>query len=350
MQRRDVLKGAGVLPVALGLSRTNAARAQAVADPAPGWRHYEITTEVMLGGSGGPATLWLPLVQSAGDYQKAVDLTWQTNASQAHVVHDPVYCAGVLRVDWASQTGQALRMLQTVAVRDRGANGAPASREEQQLYLQPTPDMPLDGIVKATSDRIVAGRTSPEAKVRAIYDWVVDNCFRNPTTPGCGLGRIRTMLETHELGGKCADQSSLMVGLTRAAGIPAREVYGIRIDRSAQFPSLGAAGDITRAQHCRAEVYLDSRGWMAVDPADVRKAVLMEKLPLHDPRIIALRERAFGGWEMNWVGYNSARDFRLPGSTDTAEFLMYPRADTDSGSRDALQPQQFQYAISARRI
>lgn len=85
--------------------------------------------------------------------------------------------------------------------------------------------------------------------------------------------------------------SSLMVGLTRAAGI--------RVGRSAQFPNLGAAGDIWRAQHCRAEVYLEDR-WMPVDPADMRKVVPQDRLPLHDPRVAAFRGRAFGAWEMNY--------------------------------------------------
>ena len=49
-----------------------------------------------------------------------------------------------------------------------------------------------------------------------------------------------------------------------------------------------------------------------VDPADVRKAVLEEKLGLNDPKIVDLRKRLFGFWEMNWVGFNHARDFALP--------------------------------------
>jgi len=40
------------------------------------------------------------------------------------------------------------------------------------------------------------------------------------------------MLESKDLGGKCADLNALYVGLARAAGLPARDVYGIRIAKS----------------------------------------------------------------------------------------------------------------------
>ena len=36
---------------------------------------------------------------------------------------------------------------------------------------------------------------TPLAKARAIYDWIVDNTFRDPEVKGCGLGDIRGMLE-----------------------------------------------------------------------------------------------------------------------------------------------------------
>src|SRR5439155_1166821 len=118
-------------------------------------------------------------------------------------------------------------------------------------------------------------RDTPDQKPRAIYEWVVDHTFRNPKTRGCGLGDIRFMLETGDLSGKCADLNALYVGLARAAGLPARDVYGIRVAKSALgFQSLGPSSEhVTKAQHCRAEVYLDGYGWIPVDPADVRKVV-----------------------------------------------------------------------------
>ena len=60
--------------------------------------------------------------------------------------------------------------------------------------------------------------------------------------------------------------------------LPARDVYGLRVAPSKfGYKSLGAGSEVvTKAQHCRAEVFLDGFGWVPVDPADVRKVVLEE--------------------------------------------------------------------------
>jgi len=162
------------------------------------------------------------------------------------------------------------------------------------------------------------------------------------------------MLETGDLGGKCADLNALYVGLARAAGLPARDVYGIRVAKSALgYRSLGAASEnVTKAQHCRAEVYLGGYGWTPVDPADVRKVVLEEppgNRPLDDEIVKQARTRLFGSWEMNWMAYNFAHDVALPGSQgQPVPFLMYPQAETADGRLDSLDPDNFKYAITAR--
>ncbi len=46
--------------------------------------------------------------------------------------------------------------------------------------------------------------------MRALYDWVVTNTYREPKVRGCGEGDIKTMLETGNLGGKCADLNALL--------------------------------------------------------------------------------------------------------------------------------------------
>src|SRR5262249_24981725 len=147
----------------------------------------------------------------------------------------------------------------------------------------------------------------------------------------CGTGNIKTMLETGNLGGKCADLNGLFVGLTRSLGIPARDVYGIRVaGANVGYPCLGTpTAVITGAPHCRAEFFAEGGASVPVDAADVRKVVLDERLTLGDPRVAAIRDRLFGSWEMNWLALNTGHDVALPGSNGPKlPFLMYPNGET----------------------
>ena len=351
MHRRAFIVASAAAPV-IGPLSSKANSAQAT-EPDPGfvWRRFEITTKITLQNSPGQAQLWLPLVQTAAGCQTALNVEWRGNG-RAELVRDPTYGAQILRSTWdESTTPQHIEVRQAVATCDRAAlPTVPISQAERQFWVAPTESAPIDGIVRTTVERIVAGRTDPRERLRAIYDWVVDTTWRDPNTPGCGIGDIKAMLETGNFGGKCVDINGLMVGLARAAGIPARDVYGIRVADSRLHPSLGKSGDISRAQHCRAEAYLEDGGWFPLDPADVRKVVLEQKLPVDSAEVRELRERLFGNWEMNWVGYNSATDIELPGAGQhrpNFPFLMYPCAFTTAGQPNALDPARFRYEITS---
>ena len=116
----------------------------------------------------------------------------------------------------------------------------------------------------------------------------------------------------------------------------------------------GRTGDVTKAQHCRAEFYDGQHGWIPVDPADVRKVVLEEPptgRTLDDEVVRKARQKLFGAWEMNYLAYNWAHDLSLPGAASgSLPFLMYPQAETASGRKDSLDPTTFKYEIAAREL
>jgi transglutaminase-like putative cysteine protease len=144
--------------------------------------------------------------------------------------------------------------------------------------------------------------------------------------------------------------------LARAAGVPARDVYGIRVAPSKfGYKSLGAdSATITKAQHCRSEVHLAGFGWVAVDPADVRKIALEESsanLSIDEPKVAAARKALFGSWETNWLAYNFAHDVALPGSSGPKiPFLMYPQAEVANARLDCLDADGFKYVITAKEL
>ena len=361
MNRRDMIKAglaAGILTTA---PRLASAQAVTYAPIPKGWRTYVLTTRVE--PTAGATKAWIPLPTfEAPDWQRPGTVTWTGNAKLAERVRDPKYGAEMLRVEWAAdQQAPVIEIVAQVQAQNRSVvpgqgNAAPLSDAERKLNLMPTTLLPTDGIVKETGDGIVRGKQGDLAKARAIYDWVVENTFRNAKTLGCGVGDITTMIRTGNLNGKCADLNALFVGLARSAGLPARDVYGIRVMPSEfGFKALGAGSEVvSKAQHCRAEVWLAGSGWTPVDPADVRKVVLEEpptNLAMTDPKVVAARRALFGSWEGNWLAYNVAHDVKLPGSKeDPIAFLMYPQAENRSGFLDSLDPDKFKYRITAREL
>lgn len=322
------------------------------------WRTFRLTYRVELPQENGAARLWLPL-PAAGQtpYQAAMGSVWSGTAEKASFTASRRYGAPIFYAEWNEGGPRKVQVVSHVRTADRSAMLDKASPRaaipaEVGEFLNPTPHMPTDGIVRDTALAITRGKTAPLEKARAIYDWVVDNTFRDPKVQACGKGDIKFMLESGNLGGKCADINSLFVGLARAAGIPAREAFGLRVAESGLFKSLGRSGDVSGAQHCRAEFYLAGAGWVPVDAADVRKAVLEEKLELADPRITALRERLFGNWEMNWVTFNHARDFALEpeAAAGPLNFFMYPYAEIGGTPRNGQNPLEFVYRIEAEEI
>jgi transglutaminase-like putative cysteine protease len=361
MKRRDFLRSTGIFSASLAFAKPG--RIFASDATVEHWRRFEVTTRVEVLKLSGTTRIWLPApLLSETPFQKTLSATYQPDGGAAKMIEVKPDALGIIAAEFPSGVSPVLTFTSRIATKnyvvDLSTPGKAPKENAANLeyFSRSTKLLPTDGIVKTTATEITSGAQTDVEKARAIYEWIVDNTFRNPKTRGCGVGDIRFMLESRDLGGKCADLNALYVGLARAAGVPARDVYGIRVGKSEMgYKSLGAASEtITKSQHCRAEVYLSDFGWVPVDPADVRKVVLEEppgSRPLDDDMVKRARARLFGSWEMNWMAYNFAHDVALPGSSGAPlGFLMYPQAETAQGRLDSLDPDNFKYEITSREI
>ncbi len=363
LTRRHLLK-TGAACAAIPLPWAAAAQERRFEPQVGAWRTFELTTTVNVAEPKGATQLWLPVPDVEGDYQRPLDNSWTTNASQARLVADPVRGVRMLHAEFAAGTpAPTLVLTSRLQTRNRAVDWKQPGTVEAdpallRAHLAPTELQPVDGIVRKTALEATRGARSDVDKARAVYEWVIANAYREPKTRGCGTGDIKTMLETGNLGGKCADLNAVFVGLCRAVGVPARDVYGLRLAPSAfGYKELGAnSANLKGAQHCRAEVFLKGHGWVAMDPADVLKVARQETAEwikdLSHPVVAPVRAGLFGRWEGNWVAWNTGHDIRLPGSAaaGTLPFLMYPNGENASGRFDELSPDTFKYTIAAREI
>lgn len=361
--RRHFLKSTSAATALSGMPLAASAQERSFT-PTPGsWRTFEFTTRVEVLNPKGVTKVWLPIPSVDTDYQHSLESNWQGNARSMQQMSDEKYGAKMLVAEFAEDEAKPLvELTSRIRTQNRALDWSKkvAAKEDPttlKYWTQATELMPTDGIVRKTAVDVTKGAKSDEEKVQKLFDWVVNNTYREPKVSGCGVGDIKAMLETGNMGGKCGDINALFVGLSRSVGVPARDVYGIRLVPSAfGYKELsGNPANLARAQHCRAEVFLAQRGWTAMDPADVGKVMRLEtadwiKTTKH-PVVSPVNKALFGGWEGNWLAFNTAHDVALPGSKGPKiGFFMYPNAENANGRYDSLEPDQFKYSITAREI
>ena len=291
--------------------------------------------------------LWIPYPTS-NQHQTITHIQLNGNYSSSGVYTDTTFETPILYARW--DAGKKTRKLDfsfdvkrhEVIRRDFPKNEAQWDPADYALYLAPTRLGPIDGEVKKLAMQITQGKTSVIEKAKSIYEWTCENTYRNPETRGCGVGDVYRLLK--EPGGKCADISSIYVALARAAGVPSREIFGIRQGKKTEQ-------EISQWQHCWAEFYLPGYGWVPVDPADVRKAMLRENLVISDAKTEAYRNYFWGGIDPYRIQLSEGRDLILnPIQTgQPVNYLMYPFAQVGEMTLDWLDPKAFSYRIIFRQ-
>lgn len=290
--------------------------------------------------AGKVVRAWLPIAQS-NEYQTVTDVAFDAEGAKAEITTDS-QGNQMLYVEWAADAAAESRkascsfhvVRQEVICPELVENGTIGAEFDE--YLQPTGTIPVTGTVKDLADEITANETTYLGKARAIYDWVIANMNRDNDVIGCGTGDVCVLLDTKA--GKCTDINSVFVGLCRAAGIPAREMFGVRIN----------ADVITKNQHCWAEFYLPGTGWVAADPADVLKAVLTNSWDKSAPETLEKQEFYWGNSEAERLELSRGRDIVLNPAQDGEPLnnFGYPYAEVDGEAVDFYSPDSFVYVIS----
>lgn len=289
---------------------------------------------------GKAVKVWLP-IPTTSDYQEIGYTAYDASGGKAELTEDS-NGNKMLYIEWDKDTEPSSRTATCSFHVDRYEYLRPNLVEngtvgdDMKEYLESTSTVPVDGEVKAKAEEITKGKTTVLEKARAIYDWIIENMNRDESVKGCGTGDVCTLLSSKA--GKCTDINSVFVGLCRAAGIPARETFGVRIN----------AEDITKNQHCWAQFYLPGTGWVFADPADVLKAVLKNNWSKDSDETKEKAEYYWGSVDAERVSLSTGRDVELnpKQSGDKLNNFGYPYAEVDGTAVDYYDPTTFVYKIS----
>lgn len=194
---------------------------------------------------------------------------------------------------------------------------APASSKELARFLAPDRLVPLNDRVRKLAAEVTAGKTTPLAKARAIYDYTVDNLTYDKSGTGWGKGDILYACDAKR--GNCTDFHALLIGLCRASGIPARFIIGFPLPEGKKEGSIAG-------YHCWAEFYIEGKGWIPADASEASKNK-------------AKKEYYFGNLCENRFEFTQGRDILLNPAQkgEKLNYFIYPYAELDGKPFDNIE-------------
>ncbi len=203
-------------------------------------------------------------------------------------------------------------------VRDEGKLSLTGRRLDTRLPVDRNPR----SIALAREMRAVA--SSDDEYAARVLDYLRDGGFRYSLTPPLlGTDSVDDLLFGSRLG-FCGHFASAYVTLMRAANVPARVVTGYL---GGTLNPLGGHYTVRQSEaHAWAEVWLDGRGWVRIDPTAVvaperLRRTLGELLPESQSGVDTLFgsarwlrnawDAAGGWWQQQIVNFNSAAQANL---------------------------------------
>lgn len=343
------MRGARLFLIAVLASGLTAAAAPVCAAESAKERKGQVTVEVKLRAPEGAkdVRLWIPAPVSDAN-QTIANVSVAGNATSSAFHEDPKSGSSILHAEWKGGTGERLLTYTFTVGRKEVLNrklvdsGRPLPQAEVKEYLDLSWLGKTEKAVREEAARITAGKTTVLDKARAVYEWVVDNMRRDPDATACGLCDVERLLSQRM--GKCADVHTVFVALCRAAGVPARDLWGIRMPKEAE-------GDMTKKQHCWAEFYLPGTGWVPVDAADVHKIVYDRKLTPEAARQLPERGYFFGSIDEVRILLGSAHGTLTPPQAGgPLVYFMYPYAEADGRPLGADINFNFGYTITFKEL
>jgi len=292
MQRREFLWSSAALAAGV---MWPARRVTAAFTPSPdnGWRLFEVTHRIEMLQPEGATRVWLPLpsVQEEG-WIRTMGNLWQGNALTRACCAIRSTGAEMLYAEWRRTRPVAQVTTVSPPATAPSTSNAPSgprrvARRPSALY-QGDQDAAHRRHRPDTAREITRapGPTRPRRTPLPVGGR--QNTFRNPKRAAAGSRHPLSCSNRAISPASARPQRTLC--RTRARGRPAgarRLRHPRRRFALLVYKSLGKSGDISRAQHCRAEVWLDATaGSRSTPPTCARSCSRSRRKPrLDDPKV-----------------------------------------------------------------
>jgi len=299
----------GLLSLLLAAGALAAPPPAAWHEPARYAIEYAVDLAPIADAPAGAWRVWLPSpAETAAQHVVAVDV--DAGSASARTSSD-AFGNRIVAVDGAGAPPR--RIVLRATVERRPYEGTPRSGHEAGTpldparYLAPNARIPFADIIRRIAQDESRGRTADADRMRAFYEYVVATMRYDKSGTGWGEGDAVWACDNRR--GNCTDFHSLLIGMARSQGIPARFVIGFPVPE-------GEAGPIP-GYHCWAEWWDADRGWIPLDASEANKSGWWDAY--------------FGTLPNDRVEFTVGRDLVLapPQAGPPLNYFIHPYAEVD---------------------
>ncbi len=310
-----ILSILGLIVLLLGAARASAY------DPWQDLARYELEYRFQLDGHTAGSTksmrLWISLpadTECQEVLEQDIDTPWPWQSASDNYGNRLIYLE--------PQPGQSGQVVMRFVVRrtprstSRPKIQAEDLSTERSRFLRPQRLVPIDGRIRELADQQCAGLQDDEAKIRAVYDYVLETMRYSKEDQGWGRGDALWACDSKY--GNCTDFHSLLIGMVRSQGIPARFIIGFPI------PTDRGEGKIN-GYHCWAEVNDRRKGWTPIDASEAWKSKKVEAY--------------FGRLPSDRIEFTAGRDLLLKPKQQgpPLNYFIYPYLEVQGKPADTIQ-------------
>ena len=219
-------------------------------------------------GPGSPSkqNLWVALISDVYPYQEVLER--DVSPGDYHLFTDE-YGNQIAEFDFSDmQPGSEVEVQINYRVRVNQLENDLSNCYGEMPGFYTEPDLHIESQnpqIQQLSTQLSEGKRNACQQVRAFYDYI-----GNELVYSYNGGNWGAQGALGQMGADCTEYASLMVALSRAAGIPARYVEGL------SYTPEGEEA-LARLEHAWLEVYLPGTGWTPMDPTLGRSSITREQ-------------------------------------------------------------------------
>jgi len=267
-----------------------------------------------LPAEAGRVEIWLPYPQT--DAHQTIHTVRVEAPAPVEMAREPEYGNEAIHLVFERPAAREIPVVVTFTATRREyarpltqATTTAEPPENLSRFLKPDRLVPIDGRIREMALQVTKGKRTDLEKARAIYEHVTLSMKYDKSGDGWGRGDALWACDSRR--GNCTDFHSVLIGMARAVGIPARFEIGFPL------PPERGQGEIP-GYHCWAELYVKGIGWVPVDSSEASK---------HPEK----REYFFGALDENRVQLSVGRDLALrPRQKGVPlNYFVYPYVEVD---------------------